>query len=188
MYGLGATLLFLLSGRPPSAFPLQRMRLDLSGVRMGPQLDALLEGLLEPAVEDRLAAEEALALLKGAPLPPATARAVAGASAGSGASGASPPGLPRPPAGSRIRMSQRGSRLEVDIPPSGLTGDTVDSGIWVLVWSSLSGSVIMFALQIDIVLGPLLLAPILLPLLVTGKWPSWVACARPPVCNVCLQH
>jgi serine/threonine protein kinase len=30
LYGLGATLLFLLSGKPPSAFPVDRMRLDFS--------------------------------------------------------------------------------------------------------------------------------------------------------------
>lgn len=30
LYGLGGTLLFLLSGRPPSAFPVDRMRTDFS--------------------------------------------------------------------------------------------------------------------------------------------------------------
>ena len=30
LYGLGGTLLFMLSGRPPSAFPVDRMRTDFS--------------------------------------------------------------------------------------------------------------------------------------------------------------
>jgi serine/threonine protein kinase len=65
LYGLGATLLFMLSGRPPSAFPVDRMRLDLSSVAMGPVLEALVEGLLEPVLEDRLSAEEALNIISG---------------------------------------------------------------------------------------------------------------------------
>ena len=65
MYGLGATLLYLLSGRPPSAFPVDRMRLDLSSVAMGATMEAVVEGLLEPVLEDRLTAEEAMALLTG---------------------------------------------------------------------------------------------------------------------------
>jgi eukaryotic-like serine/threonine-protein kinase len=65
LYGLGATLLFMLSGRPPSAFPVDRMRLDLSSVAMGPVLEDMVEGLLEPVLEDRLSAEEALNILTG---------------------------------------------------------------------------------------------------------------------------
>jgi hypothetical protein len=65
LYGLGATVLFMLSGRPPSAFPVDRLRLDLSSVAMGPVLEALVEGLLEPVLEDRLTAEEALNVITG---------------------------------------------------------------------------------------------------------------------------
>ncbi|KAL4535053.1 hypothetical protein Ndes2526A_g05906 [Nannochloris sp. 'desiccata'] len=65
LYGLGATVLFMLSGRPPSAFPVDRMRLDLSSVVMGPVLESVVEGLLEPVLEDRLSAEEALNILTG---------------------------------------------------------------------------------------------------------------------------
>jgi len=77
LYGLGATVLFMLSGRPPSAFPIDRMRLDISSVVMGPVLESVVEGLLEPVLEDRLTAEEALNILagKGSQKTPAAASA-----------------------------------------------------------------------------------------------------------------
>jgi len=66
LYGLGATLLYVMSGRPPSAFPVDRMRLDLSSVTMGSRLEAVVEGLLEPVLEDRMTGEEALQFCLGA--------------------------------------------------------------------------------------------------------------------------
>ncbi|KAL4447567.1 hypothetical protein ABPG75_004786 [Micractinium tetrahymenae] len=69
LYGLGATLLLLLSGRPPSAFLAARLRLDLRSVNMGGRLRAVVKGLLEPAPEERMQAEEALAILEGQRLP-----------------------------------------------------------------------------------------------------------------------
>ena len=65
LYGLGGTLLYMVSGRPPSAFPVDRMRINLSSVPMGQTLEAVVEGLLEPVLEDRLTADEALGLLTG---------------------------------------------------------------------------------------------------------------------------
>lgn len=51
LYSLGATLLYLVSGQPPGAFPQKRMRLVYEDkVSMGPQLKELLDGLLEPQV------------------------------------------------------------------------------------------------------------------------------------------
>ncbi|GFH07488.1 protein kinase domain-containing protein, partial [Haematococcus lacustris] len=67
LYALGATLLFLLSGQPPFAFPQERMRIDwLSSFKApSPLWTQLLDGLLEPVAEDRLTAEQAIDLLNG---------------------------------------------------------------------------------------------------------------------------
>lgn len=57
LYGLGGTLLLMLSGRPPSAFPIDRMKIDISSVKMGARLEMVVEGLLEPLPEDRMPAD-----------------------------------------------------------------------------------------------------------------------------------
>ncbi|CAI5976098.1 unnamed protein product [Closterium sp. NIES-64] len=56
LYSLGATLLFLLSGRPPSAFPQARLKIDFQsslGSSISPRLATVLDCLLMPAAEDR---------------------------------------------------------------------------------------------------------------------------------------
>ena len=53
------------AGKPPSAFPQRRLRLDLDSLAASPKMQALLTGLLEPAWEDRLTAAEARAMLAG---------------------------------------------------------------------------------------------------------------------------
>ncbi|GJP36651.1 hypothetical protein CLOM_g21135 [Closterium sp. NIES-68] len=56
LYSLGATLLFLLSGRPPSAFPQNRLKIDFQsslGPSVSPRLATVLDCLLMPAPEDR---------------------------------------------------------------------------------------------------------------------------------------
>ena len=66
LYALGAVLLFLLSGRPPSSFPNERLRVawerdvDVSG-----PLRTLLRGLLEPIAEDRITAAQVCTLSRG---------------------------------------------------------------------------------------------------------------------------
>jgi len=65
VYGLGGTLLFLLTGQPPSAFPLERLAIDFSRAYMSDKMRGLVEGLLEPVAEDRLSAEEALGVVRG---------------------------------------------------------------------------------------------------------------------------
>ena len=67
-----------LAGQEPGQFPQERLRLDFSRVPMSPRLRLLLEGLLEPLVEERMTAEQALAVLRGeaAPARRTTAAAV----------------------------------------------------------------------------------------------------------------
>ncbi|KAL4447566.1 hypothetical protein ABPG75_004785, partial [Micractinium tetrahymenae] len=121
LYGLGATLLFLLSGHPPTAFHADRLRLDLSSVRMGPRLGAVVEGLLEPTSEERMAAEEALAILEGQRLP---------AWAPGGADAAAEAAIERrQPGGSRVVVKKHGACLEVVIPPKGC-----DYDCWIVPW------------------------------------------------------
>ena len=52
------------AGKPPSAFPQDRLHIDFSQeVSIGRQLATVVDGLLEPLVEDRLSAAEALEML-----------------------------------------------------------------------------------------------------------------------------
>lgn len=64
LYGLGASLLWAATGRRPAFFVCARMRVDLDDSGLGTGLRELLEGLLEPVPEDRLAPEEALEIVQ----------------------------------------------------------------------------------------------------------------------------
>ena len=52
------------AGRKPSSFAQARMRIDGSGLRLPPRIEALVEGLLEPLQEERMTAAQALATLQ----------------------------------------------------------------------------------------------------------------------------
>ena len=68
LYSVGATVLFLLSGRAPSTMPSTRLRVDFRGVVQieSARLEATVARLLEPSPEDRFeSAGEALDFLRG---------------------------------------------------------------------------------------------------------------------------
>ena len=67
LYGLGATLLFLLTHRSPTDLPTDRLKIDFrSRVQISEEFADWLEKMLEPDVEDRFgSAKEALAVLRG---------------------------------------------------------------------------------------------------------------------------
>ncbi|MCT7976052.1 serine/threonine protein kinase [Laspinema olomoucense] len=101
LYGLGATLLFLLTHKDPADFPEKRMKIDFRPyINLTPEFADWLENLLEPVIEDRfISAAEALAELQGkreriAPRSPVNLQ----------------------PAGSRVVLQKDQGRIEISIP------------------------------------------------------------------------
>src|SRR5580658_5063461 len=72
LYGLGATLLYVLSGQTPAEMPQSKLKADFrSRVRVSPAFAAWLDNLLEPAPEDRFrSALQALRALRDPTLVP----------------------------------------------------------------------------------------------------------------------
>lgn len=132
LYGLGGTLLYLLSGRSPSNFPQARLKVDFSAVAMSTGLRSVIDKLLEPAPEDRYqAAEEVIFALK-------TLRE-------------SPPSRLRSnqfvieqrsiqrfskPAGTKVSLTRTDEILQIEIPPAGLNAETVGTGTFAVAWNA----------------------------------------------------
>ena len=127
LYGLGATLLNLLTHQNPGDLPQQRLRIDFrSVVTLSAPFADWLDGLIEPLIEDRFqSAEVALEALT-RPLP-ARRRIVAHDSKA---------GLVRQqPSDSKVQISRSRRRLSVDLPPSGLHSETAGMAFFTLFWN-----------------------------------------------------
>ncbi|MEQ9625090.1 serine/threonine protein kinase [Coleofasciculus chthonoplastes] len=107
LYGLAATLLFLLTHRSPADLPQKRLKLDFrSRVNVSPEFADWLDKMLEPVVEDRfLSARAALNALQ------------------------NPKTLIQPvienrrrPAGSQITLTATKEQFVITIPPAGFKG------------------------------------------------------------------
>lgn len=108
LYGLGATLLFLLTHKNPADFPETRLKIDFrSSVNISNELADWLERLLEPMVENRFtSAAEALAILQAKKeMPRAKKEMLTLRSAN-----------PHHLAGSRVSLKITPEKLEVKIP------------------------------------------------------------------------
>jgi serine/threonine protein kinase len=103
LYGLGATLLFLLTGKSPADLPQRSLKINFrSHVRISKEFAGWLEKTLEPVTEDRFpSAEEALAVLRGE-------KALANYSTQK----------PRRPKDTAIRLTRTENRLGIEIPPA----------------------------------------------------------------------
>ncbi|GAB4276990.1 MAG: hypothetical protein Fur0025_02530 [Oscillatoriaceae cyanobacterium] len=104
LYGLGTTLLFLLTHRHPADLPQKRLKIDFRpATDISADFASWLDRMLEPAPEDRFTtAAESLAVLQGKRdiiYPPESSS--------------------HPPAGSKIVFQRTADSLFVDIPPAG---------------------------------------------------------------------
>lgn len=115
LYGVGPTLLFLLTHRSPLEFLHNQLKIDLTThLQVSDEFAQWLEKLLEPAVEDRfLSAKQALCILKG--------------------EGVLVPKRRRP-AGSRINFVKTSKRLVAEIPPKGWEYWDVAEFVFALIW------------------------------------------------------
>ncbi|DBA82766.1 hypothetical protein WJX77_011526 [Trebouxia sp. C0004] len=152
LYALGGTLLYLLSGKPPSAFPQDRLHIDFSQeVSIGHHLATVVDGLLEPLVEDRLSAAEALEMLTQqdhqSPSVPVQSDRQDASSSGRFKF--------RQPAGSRCTVKRSGTKLSVEIPPAKLGSEQAYTGAFAIAWNAfvafwtvgaLAGGGVLFAL------------------------------------------
>ncbi len=119
LYGLGATLIFLLTHRSLTDLPQQRLKVNFrSQVHISKDFAEWLEKIIEPMIEDRFAsAAEALAFLRGdrVQIYPLTKR--------------------KKPSGSRIVITQARNRLAVTIPPGGLRADNLSLACVTIFWN-----------------------------------------------------
>lgn len=153
LYGLGATLLFLLTHQSPADLPQRRLKIDIRAcTQLSPTFADWLDQMLEPAMEDRFpSAQEALAALQ-EPLRHAVELT------------RSEFQIARQPAGSRIQLQQTAQAVTIDIPPQRFLSRNLGLLGFALVWNGF----IFFWTSTAIAMG----APIFFPLF---SIPFWIA-------------
>ena len=128
LYSLGATLLFLLTHCSPADLPQKRLKIEFrSVVQLQPEFADWLDLILEPAVEDRLAsAQTAIDALMAPPRRRSQPSSLAKPEGQS---------LLKQPMGSKVKLQKTRSQLTIDIPPTGLRGETAGIGCFALFWN-----------------------------------------------------
>ncbi|KAI5075204.1 hypothetical protein GOP47_0009280 [Adiantum capillus-veneris] len=130
LYGLGCTILFLISGKPPSSFPQKRLRIQFEdSLIVEPNLGRVLERLLEPAPEDRFqSAQGVIEALKNEHR------------SDEGYSGFATDQMlkqrVRKPSGTKVALRRTASGLTINIPALGFNADAVGSGAFALAWNA----------------------------------------------------
>ncbi|XP_059072811.1 uncharacterized protein LOC131034044 isoform X1 [Cryptomeria japonica] len=132
LYGLGCTILYILSGRSPSSFPQKRLKIDFKGlVPMSSHFANIVERLLEPAPEDRFqSADEVIEALmsedgflnkaasKNSNMRELRNRKIS------------------QPAGTKVLLTRTSSQLKISIPPGGVTAETAGTGTFAVAWNA----------------------------------------------------
>ena len=148
LYGLGATLIFLLTQKDPADLPLQKLKIDFRPhVQVNQEFADWIERMIEPVAEDRFhSAEEALAVLLGKKKFTRSATTKF-----------------RRPTESPIRLTNDGKQLVAEIPPIWLRSEhsrlfallpMVSNGILlVMIWVIITASGYFLTLPAWILLG-----------------------------------
>ncbi|MGD1932452.1 MAG: serine/threonine protein kinase [Leptolyngbyaceae cyanobacterium] len=127
LYGLGATLLNLLTHQNPGDLPQKRLKIDFRPVvNVSERFADWLDGLLEPLLEDRFQSAEMVLDALTKPVSTHRRRLSHHPSA---------PLLLHQPSGSKIKLSRSRRRLSIYIPPSGIRGETAGLAFFALVWN-----------------------------------------------------
>ena len=161
LYGLGTTLLNLLTHQNPGDLPQKRLMIDFRPViTVSERFADWLDGLLEPLVEDRFpSAEAALDALTN---PLLTSRR--GLSHHPNA-----PLVLHQPSGSKVKLSRSRRRLSLSIPPNGLRGEAAGVALFALFWNSF----IFVWTAIAVSGGGAFFALFSLPFWAVGLWLMW---------------
>jgi eukaryotic-like serine/threonine-protein kinase len=137
LYGLGTTLLYLLTGTDPAVLPQKKLKLDFSNlVSLPADFTNWLDRLLEPEPQRRFATVElALAVLDGRSHLPA---------------------LPiQQPAFSKIKLDRIDDFLAIEIPPVGLSNVASRRlGLLVGVWNGLLLIILFYAITLRLFIDP----------------------------------
>jgi eukaryotic-like serine/threonine-protein kinase len=137
LYGLGTTLLYLLTGTDPAVLPQRKLKIDFSEfVSLPPDFANWLDRLLEPEPNRRFeTAELALAVLDGR---------------------SNLPMLPiQQPASSKIKLDRADDFLKIEIPPIGLSNVVSRRlGLLVAVWNGLLFILLFYAITLSLFIDP----------------------------------
>lgn len=120
LYGLGATLLFVLTHTSPANMPQHRLKINFrSLVNISADFRKWLEMMLNPIVEERFAtAREALAVLRGEREIVYLHKTIN-----------------RQPPGSRVVLKKTAESLTVEIPPLGWRGNNLFLTVFTITWN-----------------------------------------------------
>lgn len=163
LYGLGATLLHLLTHQNPGDLPQKRLKIDFHEyVSISDEFADWLEGLLEPLVEDRFeSAKEAIAILTH----PSAIRATA-----------SSDHYPLTktctrPSGSQVQLSRSRRRFSLQIPPLGLRGENAGMAFFTIFWN---GFILVWTGGAVLGGAPIFFILFSLPFWCIGGWMGWM--------------
>jgi serine/threonine protein kinase len=140
LYALGATILFLLTGRSPADLPEIRLKISFrNSVSISAHFAAWLDKMIEPDLADRFSnAKQALRALQNPSLPSIESRIndleISHLSKLNSDRPITKYQYPKP-LGSRIELKKTDSNLKIAIPPAGLRGESISLLSFAIFWN-----------------------------------------------------